>query len=133
MFDKGDLKRRGLITTGYHLPYNPKLKERARELRKNMTKAEKRLWYGLLRNLKYNVLRQKPIDNYIVDFYCPRLRLVIEVDGDAHSKEEAKVYDEKRTAVLEGYRLKVLRFMNYDVLKSFEGVCQKINDEIIGR
>ena len=124
------MKESKFITTGYHLPYNPELVERARELRKNLTEAEKRLWYRYLRSYKYRVLRQRPIDNYIVDFYCPQLRLVIEIDGESHYTDEGKMYDKRRTAVLEGYGLKVLRFTNDDVLRNFEGVYQVIEKEI---
>ncbi|HBE56853.1 MAG TPA: endonuclease, partial [Cyanobacteria bacterium UBA11366] len=68
----------------FHLPYNPALVARAKELRKNMTPAEKKLWYGYLRTFQFRVLRQRPIDHFIVDFYCPSLKLVIEVDGESH-------------------------------------------------
>ena len=122
------LVNRKFITTGYHLPYNSRLKESARELRKNMTDVEEKLWYGFLRNFRYRVLRQKPIDNYIVDFYCPKLKLVIEIDGETHFTEEGKVYDEKRTNILKSYDIKVIRFTNPDVLSNFEGVCQKIDE-----
>ena len=126
-FDNDASKDRGLITTGYHLPYNPKLTERAKELRKKLTEAEKRLWYGYLWDFKYRVLRQRPIDNYIVDFYCPKLKLVIEIDGDTHYTDEEKTYDDRRTRVLESYGLMVIRFTNIDVLESFEGVCYEID------
>ena len=122
-----DLKKCALITTGHHLPYNPELKIRARELRNNMTPAERKLWYGCLRRFKYPISRQRPIDNYIVDFYCPQMKLVIEVDGDTHFSEEGKIYDEERTRVLESYGLRIIRFSNIDVLESFEGVCHKID------
>lgn len=127
MFDKDSLKQRGLVSTGYHLPYNPRLLERAKELRRHMTLAEARLWFEYLQGFKYPVLRQKPIDNYIVDFYCSKLRLVIEIDGDSHFTEEGKTYDEERTRVLESYRLRVLRFSNADVLENLQAVCQKID------
>ena len=71
------------LTDHHHLPYNPKLVQRAKELRKNMTKAERKLWYDYLRNFKYRVHRQRPIDQFIVDFYCFELKLVIEIDGDS--------------------------------------------------
>ena len=122
-------KRRDLITTGYHLPYNPKLKERARELRKNMTVAEKRLWKNILKHFDFPVLRQKPIDQYIVDFYCPKFKLVIEIDGDFHFTQEGKTYDEVRTSILEGYGLKVLRFTNDEVMKNFESVVVTLQRE----
>jgi very-short-patch-repair endonuclease len=105
------IKKRGLITDGYYLPYNPKLKERAREIRKHMTECEKILWYQFLRDLPQNWLRQKPIDNYIVDFYCPAFKLVIEVDGESHFTEEGKVYDEERTMILSNYGLKIIQIL----------------------
>ena len=120
-------KKRNLITTGYHLPYNPKLKDRARNLRKNMTKAEKKIWYEFLKNFKHTVLRQKPIDNFIADFYCARLKLVIEIDGVTHSTKEEKEYDELRSRILEGYGLRVIRFTNAEVFHNFNDVCEKIN------
>ena len=109
-----------------HLPYNPKLVARAKELRKNMTSAEKKLWYEYLRTFPYRVHRQRPINHYIVDFYCPKLKLVIEVDGDSHFTSEAQEYDRKRTEVLQGYGLRVVRFHNVEIADNFEGVCQTI-------
>jgi len=113
-----------------YLPYNKKLKEKARELRNDMTAAEKKLWYGYLRNHKYIFLRQKPIDNYIVDFYCSKLKLVIEIDGETHLSKRDRKYDEKRTKTLEGYGLKVLRLWNDDVLNGIEVVSEIIEGEI---
>lgn len=114
----------------FHLPYNPELVAKARELRKNMTVAERKLWYGYLRNFKFRVLRQRPIAYFIVDFYCAALKLVIEVDGDSHFTAEGQAYDAKRTEILEGYGLRVIRFTNDEVLHSFEGVCQYIESFI---
>jgi very-short-patch-repair endonuclease len=76
-----------------------------------------------LRNFKYKVHRQRPIDQFIVDFYCPELKLVIEIDGDSHNSENAQVYDLERTQILEGYGLTVIRFTNEEVLGDFAGVC----------
>jgi len=121
-------KDRKMITSIYHLPYNPRLVERARELRQNQTAAEKKLWYGFLQTFKYRVLRQRPIDNYVVDFYCAQLKLVIEIDGDTHFSNEGQNYDEARTKILEGYGLRVLRFTNDEVLNKFEAVCTVITD-----
>jgi very-short-patch-repair endonuclease/DNA modification methylase len=126
LYSKEELRKQGLISTGYHLPYNPNLVERAKELRKNMTAAEKKLWYEYLRNFKYRVLRQRPINHFIVDFYCPALKLVIEVDGEHHYTEEGKSYDEERRKILESYGLRELRFRNEEVLKEFERVCKEI-------
>ncbi|HEX3046903.1 MAG TPA: endonuclease domain-containing protein [Bacillota bacterium] len=114
------------MTDGTYLPYNPKLKERARELRKHMTECEKILWYQYLKKLPQNWLRQKPIDNYIVDFYCPVFKLVIEVDGESHFTEEGKIYDEERTMILSNYGLKIIRFPNTDVKYKLHEVCKDI-------
>ncbi|CCI09515.1 MAG: endonuclease domain-containing protein [Microcystis wesenbergii TW10] len=116
-----------LNNSDFHLPYNTALVARAKELRKNMTLAEKRLWYSYLKNFKFKVLRQRPIDHFIVDFYCPSLKLVIEIDGDTHFTDEGKAYDKERTARLESYGLKVIRFTNSQVLRNFEAVCEQLN------
>jgi very-short-patch-repair endonuclease/16S rRNA G966 N2-methylase RsmD len=116
---------RDLITNGYHLPYNPDLVERARELRRNMTPAERQLW-EYLKHAPYRFLRQRPIDHFIVDFYCPALRLVIEVDGEQHYTEEGKAYDAERDTILQSYGLRVVRFRNEEVLHHFESVRQRI-------
>jgi len=116
---------RDLITNGYHLPYNPDLVERARELRRNMTPAERQLW-EYLKHAPYRFLRQRPIDHFIVDFYCPALRLVIEVDGEQHYTEEGKAYDAERDTILQSYGLRVVRFRNEEVLRHFESVRQRI-------
>ncbi len=115
-----------ILTEGkYFLPYNPQLTERAREMRKNPTLAERKLW-GYLRDFPVKMWRQKPINNFIVDFYCPKLKLVIEVDGDSHYTQEKLVYDQERTRILEGYGLRVIRFTNNEVLSDFDEVCEKI-------
>ena len=111
----------------FYLPYNPDLISRAKELRKNMTSAEKKLWYGYLKNFKFRVLRQRPIDNFIVDFYCCNLKLVIEIDGESHFTDLARKYDQERTQRLEGYGLRVIRFTNQQVLNEFEAVCESLS------
>jgi very-short-patch-repair endonuclease len=116
---------RDLITNGYHLPYNPDLVERACELRRNMTPAERQLW-EYLKHAPYRFLRQRPIDHFIVDFYCPALRLVIEVDGEQHYTEEGKAYDAERDTILQSYGLRVVRFRNEEVLRHFESVRRRI-------
>jgi very-short-patch-repair endonuclease len=120
----------GWNDTDFHLPYNRQLVENAKELRRNMTPAERKLWYHYLRTFKFRVLRQRPIDNFIVDFFCAQLKLVIEVDGESHFTNEGKDYDLERTQILEGYGLKVLRFSNDEVLKDWEGVCWRIEEDI---
>ena len=74
-----------LITTGFHLPYDPSNKNRGREMRKSATRCENKLWYECLKGMKPHFYRQKPLDHYIVDFYCPVLKLVIEIDGEYHA------------------------------------------------
>ena len=92
-----------------------------------MTPAERKLWNGFLRTFRYPVLRQRPIDQYIVDFYCAHLKLVIEIDGDSHFTEAGKANDAQRSQVLEGYGLRVVRFTNTQVLQEFEAVCTAID------
>jgi len=125
-WDNESLKKRGLITTGFHLPYNPDLVDLARSMRKDLTPAEKKLWEKLLRHFKFRVLRQRPIDNFIVDFYCPKLKLVIEIDGAAHFKDEGKALDKERTEILKAYGLRVVRFSDHDVMMRFNQVCDQI-------
>ena len=76
-----------------------------------------------LKGFKHRVLRQRPIHHFIVDFYCPTLKLVIELDGDSHANQDAQAYDTERTQILEGYGLQVIRFTNHQVLHEFEAVC----------
>ncbi|MEB3310577.1 MAG: endonuclease domain-containing protein [Snowella sp.] len=113
----------------YFLPYNPQLIERAKEMRKQPTLAERKLW-GYLRTFPVKIWRQKPINHFIVDFYCPKLKLVIEVDGDSHSTDSALIYDQERTRILESYGLKIIRFTNVEVLNNFKGVCEEIRSFI---
>ncbi|MEM6427820.1 MAG: endonuclease domain-containing protein [Deinococcota bacterium] len=116
-----------------HLPYNRKLVARAKELRRNATPAEKKLWNACLKHLDIKVYRQRPIDNFIVDFYIPRAKLVIEVDGASHFTPEGRIYDADRTNVLSGYGLQVMRFTNLDVLNNLEGVSTRILAFIVVR
>ena len=99
----------------------------AKELRKNMTKEERHLWYDFLRNYSIKFTRQKVLGKYIADFYCAKANLVIELDGSQHYEDLGLQNDEKRTQYLEQYGIKVIRISNLDVLKDFEGVCQYID------
>ncbi len=103
-----------------------KLTPNARSLRKNMTKEERRLWYDFLRNLPVTVNRQKIIGDYIVDFYCDRAKLVIELDGSQHYTEEGKAKDEERDRFLEGLGLTVLRYSDHEINSEFTAVCDTI-------
>ena len=109
----------------YHLPYNPKLVPRAQELRRNPTPAEAKLW-SYLKTLNVRILRQRPIGNFIVDFYCPAALLVIEVDGGSHDGLEAEGYDLERTPILESHGLNVVRFTNGEVFSEFGRVCRQV-------
>ena len=95
-----------------------------------MTSAENKLWYDYLRLDKNRWLRQKPINNYIVDFYCSKLKLVIEVDGVTHLENKDIISDQNRTKKLEELGLKVLRFWNDDILYGLDEVVKIINKEI---
>jgi very-short-patch-repair endonuclease len=106
--------------------YNYKLQGRAREMRRKMTPAEAKLWYQFLRNAPVKFRRQRPAGWYILDFYCPEKKLVIEVDGAQHYTKEALEYDAIRTGYLESCGLKVIRFSNQDVTKNLSAVSEKI-------
>ena len=107
-----------------------KLYQFGRELRKELTEAEKLLWEEL-RNRKLNGLkfrRQHPLDKFIVDFYCNEKKLVVELDGGVHNEKINKEYDEARTAMLAGLNVIVLRFKNEEVTKDLKEVLKKISD-----
>ncbi len=123
-------KEHDFLYKGRYLPYDPKLKRYARELRKNMTKAERKLWFDFLKNLPQRFICQHPIDHYIVDFYYPKAKLVIEVDGDTHFTEMGKEYDEERTYILERYGLSTIRYTNNDILDKFVSVCCDIEETL---
>ena len=95
----------------------------AKELRKEMTPHERKLWYLFLRNYPVKIYKQRIIENYIVDFYCHQARLVIELDGSQHYMPGGILYDEERSKLLKKHNLLVLRFSNKDVNENFEGVC----------
>ena len=111
---------------------NPKLKQRRRELRRNQTDAEKVLWHHL-RNRQLNgikFLRQYSVGPYILDFYSPKHKLAIELDGVHHTKDENQQYDEHRSDYLITHGIKVIRFWNNEVMKNMEGVLLKIAEKI---
>ena len=112
--------------------YNQQLIPRAREMRKNQTPAEQFLWQAL-RILPYKFRRQRPFGYFIVDFYCPVAKLVVEVDGDSHFNEQAQAYDAERSAYLQGLGLWVLRFTNRDVFTQRDAVVAEIMRVCDGR
>ncbi len=107
--------------------HNKDLVPYAKKLRETMTKEERRLWYNYLREYPLRFYRQKVIGRYIVDFYCPKEALVVELDGSQHFSTEGEEYDEIRTEVLEEYGLKVLRFPNSAINNNFPEACQQID------
>ena len=114
------------------IPYNRNLKQYSRQLRGNMTDAERHLWAKIrMKQLKgYQFYRQKPIGDYIVDFFCPRAKLVIEVDGSQHFSDEMTEYDRIRNEYLSSLGLRVLRFINTDVVTHIERVVENIIENI---
>lgn len=114
------------------LPYAPGLKERARELRKNCTRTEYFLWQYLKGkfNSHYDFHRQKPLLNWIADFYCVELRLVIEIDGSIHTTTEQREKDYFKEEGLNDAGLNVLRFTNHDTLNHTKDVLAIIKQYI---
>ncbi len=116
---------------GGYIAYNPALTEKARENRKNPTPAENKLWFEVLQNKRFVDLkftRQKPLDQYIVDFYCAELMLAIEIDGDSHAEQVN--YDLQRTARLNQIGIDVIRYANQEVLNNPEGVYSDLFEKI---
>ncbi len=109
-------------------PYDNHLKDYSRQLRKNMTDAEKALWLKIRgKQIKgYQFFRQKPIGPFIVDFYCPKGNLVIEIDGGQHYSDEGKLKDSHRDTYLGSLGLRVLRFSDKEIFENIEGVLEKI-------
>jgi len=107
--------------------HNKELTTLAQNLRKNMTKEEKHLWYDFLRNYPKQFRRQVTVGQYILDFYCAEANLAVELDGSQHYEPENQIKDEQRTAFLKTRGVRVIRFSNLDVLKNFEGVCKAID------
>ena len=100
---------------------------RARKMRKEQTPEEGKLWHLYLKKLKPRFIRQKIIGPYIVDFYCHKAKLIIEIDGSQHFTEDGMRKDNFRTEILEGYDLKVIRFTNQQINTNFRGVCEYID------
>ena len=106
---------------------NPTLTPRARQLRKTMTKEERKLWYDFLRAYPLHIYRQRTIGKYIADFYCPAASLVIELDGSQHCEPAAQSYDAARTAYLASLGLHVLRIPNNALTQNFPATCDYID------
>jgi very-short-patch-repair endonuclease len=114
------------------IPYQPLLHVLAKELRKRQTKAETLFWQEVRNHncLGYKFYRQRIILDYIVDFYCKELKLVIEIDGSIHSREQNQLYDKIRSTDLESIGLTVLRYTNDQILSSLPTVLEDLKQRI---
>ena len=110
--------------------YNRRNVPLARELRKNRTPWERKLWYEYLSKYPVRFQRQKVIGDYIADFYCAKAKLIIELDGGGHYQPEQIQADALRTEALEATDLRVIRICNLDVDRNFRGVCEYIDIEV---
>jgi len=112
--------------------YNKKLRSYSRELRKNMTDAETLLW-SKVRGKKlqgYQFYRQRIIGNYIVDFYCPKAKLVIELDGGQHYESQGVKKDQIRDEFIQSLGMRVLRFSDREIFKNVDGIIEKIYENL---
>ena len=110
--------------------YNRRNIPLAKHLRKTMTPWERKLWYTFLRFYPLRFQRQKAIGDYIADFYCAKVELVIELDGSGHYSQKQEKADQLRTDKLESMNLTILRICNLDIDRNFNGVCQKIDETV---
>mgnify|MGYP006367893027 CR=1 FL=1 len=110
--------------------YREDLLPKARSLRRNMTREERHLWYDFLCTYPVRFRRQKPVLDYILDFYSPATRLGIELDGSQHVEEKQITYDMERTHLLSKEGIFLLRFTNRDIWENFRGVCERI-DQVV--
>ncbi len=116
---------------GVNRRHNKLLVPLAKNLRKDMTDEEKHLWYDFLRTYPVRFIRQKIIDGYIVDFYCAKAKLVIELDGSQHGEEKNAIKDSARDFELSKYDIKVIRIPNHKIWNNFKGVCEYIDFQVL--
>jgi len=107
--------------------------ENARQLRREMTPHERKLWYLFLRKYPVKIYKQRIIGRYIVDFYCAGAKLVIEIDGSQHYEPHGMAYDTERSVFLSELGLEVLRFSNRDIDRDFRAVCEQIDITVQSR
>ena len=110
--------------------HNSSLVPFARDLRNNMTKEERHLWYDFLKGYEPRFQRQKIVGQFILDFYCAAASLAIEIDGSQHYTEMGKENDAERTKIIEDYKIKIIRFSNLEIKQNFEGVCQMVDNVV---
>ena len=106
--------------------YNKHLTKYSQNLRKEMTPQERHLWYDFLKELPIVIKRQKVIENYIVDFYCPSMKMAIEIDGSQHFEKTGIAEDKMRDKILNDIGIKVLRYSNHEINTAFDSVCEDI-------
>ena len=110
--------------------HNSRLTDFARELRRNMTKEERHLWYDFLRGYPVKFTRHKVLGKYIADFYCAKANLVVELDGSQHHDSVEIAKDQERTEFLKTYGITVIRIPNNAVMQNFRGVCEYIDHQV---
>ncbi len=110
--------------------HNPNLTRLSQQLRREMTREERHLWYDFLKGLPVTIQRQKVVGPYIVDFYCASVKLVIEIDGSQHYENENMEADVMRDEYLKSLGLIVKRYSNRDIHHHFESVCEDIGNFI---
>ena len=130
--EKGDLIAvdEGNMNTKYKKHKNGKLTGLSKNLRKNMTQEERKLWYCFLKKLPITINKQKVFGKYIADFYCGESKTAIEIDGSQHFDDKAECADKIRTEYFQSLGIKVFRYSNYDVNKNFDGVCENIAENL---
>jgi very-short-patch-repair endonuclease len=116
-----------------NLKYNGSLNEKAKDLRKNATPWENKLWYEYLNTCVPRFQRQKAIGNYIVDFYCGKAKLAVELDGGGHYEKDKQAKDELRTKQRNSQGITVIRFSNFEVDTNFYEVCSAIDNAVKSR
>lgn len=107
--------------------------QNAKNLRRNMTEQEKKLWYCFLKNYSFKFYRQRTVNNFVLDFYCAKAKLAVELDGSQHYSDGGIEYDENRTNTLKRYGIKVIRFTNPQVTYKFKEVREVIDAEVKAR
>lgn len=121
------------MNTKKTIPKTHKSLNLSRILRNNPTKEENHLWYDFLRSYPLRFHRQYVIENYIVDFFCPKAKLIVELDGSQHYYPKNTSNDISRTKTIEKYGFKVLRYTNIEINQQFDYVCDDINNNVIGQ
>ena len=113
--------------------YNSKNTLNAKNLRKNMTKQERKLWYSFLREYPVKFYRQRPIGDFIVDFYCSKAKLAVELDGSQHFEDAEKAKDTERSEKILSFGVQVIRFANNEIDNNLDGVCTVIDNCVKAR